>query len=53
MVPSLNIKDGWHFICYDGYEIFDPNMGREGKKYYVQFDELKPIEIYVMRDEEK
>jgi hypothetical protein len=42
-VPSLNILGGQHAILVDfrkDFKLYDPNMGREGVKYYVhKFEE--------------
>lgn len=34
-VPSLNLKDRWHAIAWDGKQILDPNHGYEGRKYWT------------------
>lgn len=50
MVPSLNVEGGYHFVCYDGYKVLDPNDPTTGKKVYTKLEELKPIEMWVMRE---
>ena len=43
MVPSLNIEAGTHYVVIrrdeNGETVFDPNRGREGKKFYGNADE--------------
>lgn len=51
MVPSLNVEGGFHFICTDNNKVLDPNDPAKGKKVYTKFEELKPVDIYIMRDE--
>jgi hypothetical protein len=34
-VPSLNLKDRWHAIAWDGKQILDPNYGYEGRKFWT------------------
>lgn len=52
-VSSLNVEGGFHFICTDNNRVLDPNDPESGKKVYTKFEELKPVEMYVMRDETK
>jgi hypothetical protein len=53
MVPSLNIEGGFHFICYDGEKVLDPNDPASGKKIYTKFEELAPVEIWVWNETRK
>lgn len=50
MVPSLNIEGGFHFVCYDGEKVLDPNDPATGKKVYTKLEELAPIEVWVHRE---
>lgn len=45
-VPSLNIKDGWHMVYYDGKKLHDPST----KKTYKRFEDLKPEQIVVFQE---
>jgi hypothetical protein len=51
-VPSLNEKDGKHMVYYDGHRVWDPQEGRRGKKFYVDYDnKVMPTEAWVWREE--
>jgi hypothetical protein len=52
-VPSLNIEGGFHFVCYDGEKVLDPNDPAKGKKIYTELKELKPIEVWVWNETRK
>jgi len=56
-VPSLNIKGCSHYVILDarekedGFTLIDPNKGREGKEWYVNYSEgaeLSPGEFSVI-----
>lgn len=54
-VPSLNYPGLNHYILIqqrrDHYNVFDPNMGRAGKKYYIPFegDDIVDVNQYRLR----
>ena len=53
-VPSLNMEGHLHQVIFDyrnpeKFKVFDPNMGRLGKKYYVWKDDadLQNLEVNI------
>lgn len=44
-VPSLNTRNQWHAVFTDGEKLFDPQNGRESKKFY----DCSPYDVLVKR----
>lgn len=45
-VPSLNHRDGWHVVYWDGANLFDPNDPANGKQIYRWIEQLAPCQIW-------
>lgn len=45
-VPSLNIKDGFHAVYFDGRTLFDPSL----EKTYSSWDDLQPVSMIILNE---
>jgi hypothetical protein len=45
-VRSKNIKEGWHYVYFDGQRLFDPST----KRQYTEMSEVEPNVIWLFNE---